>query len=195
MRTLQIARDAVPDFVSRGNIARYEHGVLIATRIGASATHAASQGTTWWHSLLTAGPVGVLLGFLLKTVWDWYTGRRQETRQFHAAALLVSDELRANVVKLEIALETKENPEPLASDAYYRHELILAMRLPPKARDMVRGAYIHARVPRAFEVRTKRGRSKGQWMGQTPVVEEALSKAKRARQLLSPHIPKGTAEI
>ena len=39
---------------------------------------------------------------------------------------------------------------------------------------MVRGAYIHARVHRAFQVRTKQG----QWMGQTPVVEEALNKAR-----------------
>jgi hypothetical protein len=56
---------------------------------------------------------------------------------------------------------------------------------------MVRGAYIHARVHRAFQVRTK----EGQWMGQTPVVEEALDKARRARELLRPHIPEGTAEI
>ena len=149
--------------------------MMVAAWIEASGTQAASQGTTWWHSLLTAGPVGVILGFLLKSVYDWYTGRRQEARQFQAAALLVSDELRANVVKLEIALETKEDPEPLASDAYYRYELILARRLPPEARDMVRGAYIHARVPRAFQVRAKRGRRRGQWKGQTHVVEEALS--------------------
>jgi hypothetical protein len=131
------------------------------------------------------------LGFLLKALADWNTGRRQEARRFQAAALLVSDELRANVVKLEIALETAQDPEPLASDAYHRYELILAQRLPPETRDMVRGAYIHARVHRAFQVRTKRG----QWTRQTPVVQEALDKAKRARELLQPHIPKGTAEI
>jgi hypothetical protein len=133
---------------------------------------------------------GVIFGFLLKALTDWNTERLREGRQFHAAALLVSDELRANVVKLEIALETEEDPEPLASDVYHRHELILARRLPPDTRDIVRGAYIHARVHRAFQVRTK-----GEWRRQTPVVEEALNKARRARELLRPHIPEGTAEI
>jgi hypothetical protein len=166
--------------------------MILAAWIGAGGARAAqaSQGTAWWIPLLT-GFGGVILGFLLKALTDWITGRRQEGRQFQAAALLVSDELQANVVKLEIALETEEDPEPLASDAYHRHELILARRLPREARDMVRGAYIHARVHRAFQVRTKQG----QWMGQTPVVEEALDKARRARELLRPHIPEGTAEI
>jgi hypothetical protein len=164
--------------------------VAVWIGVGGARTAQASQGTAWWIPLLT-GFGGVILGFLLKALTDWYAGRRQEGRQFQAAALLVSDELQANVVKLEIALETEEDPEPLASDAYHRHELILARRLPPEARDVVRGAYIHARVHRAFQVRTKQG----QWMGQTPVVEEALNKARRARELLRPHIPEGTAEI
>ena len=74
---------------------------------------------------------GVILGFFLKALADWYTERRQEDRQFHAAALLVSDELQANIVKLNIARKINECPEPLESDAYHRYELILARRLPP----------------------------------------------------------------
>jgi hypothetical protein len=162
--------------------------MIMETWIRAGGTHptAASQGTAWWIPLVT-GFGGVLLGFLLKALADWNTGRRQEARRFQATALLVSDELRANVVKLEIALETEEDPEPLASDAYHRHELILAQRLPPETRDMVRGAYIHARVHRAFQVRTKQG----QWTRQTPVVQEALDKAKRAPRTTATSYPEG----
>jgi hypothetical protein len=156
---------------------------------GGAQTASVSQSATWWIPLVT-GFGGVILGFLLKALTDWSTERRREGQQFQAAALLVSDELRANVVKLEIALETGEDPEPLASDIYHRHELILARRLPPETRDIVRGAYIHARVHRAFQVRTK-----GEWRKQTHVVKEALDKAKLARELLRPHIPEGTAEI
>lgn len=143
-----------------------------------------------WVSLVT-GFGGVILGFLLKVLADWDAGRRQEDRLFQAAALLVSDELQANVVKLEIALETEEDPEPLASDAYHRHELILARRLPSEARDMVRGAYIHARVHRAFQLRTRQG----EWAGQTQVVREALDKARQARKLLRLHAPDDIGEI
>lgn len=164
--------------------------VAVWTAAGGAQATTASQGTAWWVPLVT-GFGGVILGFVLKALADWNTGRRQEAQQFEAAALLVSDELRANVVKLEIALETEEDPESLGSDAYHRHELILARCLPPETRDMIRGAYIHARVHRAFQVRSKQG----QWMRQTPVVEEALNKARRARELLHPHIPEGTAEI
>jgi len=165
--------------------------MIVTVWIGAGEAQAApaSQSTTWWIPLVT-GFGGVILGFLLKALTDWSTERQREGRQFQAAALLVSDELRANVVKMEIALETGEDPEPLASDVYHRHELLLARRLPPETRDMVRGAYIHARVHRAFQIRTK-----GEWRQQTPVVAEALHKAKRARELLRPHIPEDTAEI
>jgi hypothetical protein len=94
-------------------------------------------------------------------------------------------------VKLEIALQASEDPEPLASQTYQSYQLILASRLSAEARDAVRGAFIHARVPRAFQVRNEQG----QWVRSTPVVQQALDKAKRARELLRPYIPDGTAEI
>jgi len=165
---------------------------MIATAwIGAGGTQAApaSQGAPWWLAVVI-GFGGVFLGYLLKVLTDWYTGRRQESRQFRAAALLVSDELQANIVKLEIALETEEDPEPLASDVYHRHELLLARRLDPETRDWVRGAYIHARVHRAFQVRHK-----GEWQGQTHVVQEALIKARKARELLRLHSQGGWRDL
>lgn len=151
---------------------------------------AATQDTPLWVPLVT-GFGGVVLGYLLNIVRDWIVQSRRERDRFQAAALLVSDELRANIVKLEIARDTGEDPEPLASQAYHAHELILARHLPPDARDAVRGAYIHAQVPRAFQVRNPAG----QRVGSTSVLEEALSKTARARELLKPHIPCGAAEI
>jgi hypothetical protein len=161
-----------------------------------AVSHAASQHPTDWFPLITA-LVGVAFGFLLKTGYDWLVERSRADKEFRAAVLLVSDELRANVVKLEIALETAEDPEPLASHAYDTYQLILARRLPPEARDAVRGVYIHARVHRAFQVISNRpsmnpGRQR---VASTPVVQEALDKARRAREMLRPYIPKGTAEI
>jgi hypothetical protein len=135
--------------------------------------------------------VGVALGFVLKVAWDWITDRRRADKEFRAAALVVSDELQANIVQLEIALQTSQDPEPLASQTYQSYQLVLAIRLSSEARDAVRGAYIHARVHRAFQVRDEQG----QWVRSTPVVQEALDKAKRARELLHPYIPAGTAEI
>ena len=158
--------------------------------VTATETAPATQGTAWWFPLVT-GFGGTIVGFLLKVVSDWGTGKRQEDQQFQVAALLVSDELRANVVKLEIALQTSEDPESLASDAYHRHELILARRLPSEARDSVRAAYIHARVHRAFQVRS----NQGEWVGQTPVVRDALDKARSAREQLRSYGPKDATEI
>jgi hypothetical protein len=117
--------------------------------------------------------------------------RRRADRDFRAAALLVSDEMRANIVKMEIAIQTAEDPEPLASGAYDTYQMILARHLPPATRDAVRGAYIHARVPRAFQVKDLSGRR----VASTKVVQEALNKSTVARGLLSPHIPPGAAEI
>ena len=99
-----------------------------------------------------------MIGFLLKVGYDSYMERLWAGQEFQAAALLVSDELQANVVTLEIAIQTAEDPELLASKAYDTYQMILARRLPPAARDAVRGAYIHARVPRAFQVRDQGGR-------------------------------------
>jgi hypothetical protein len=134
---------------------------------------------------------GAVIGFLLKTGYDWLVERRRAESEFRAAALLVSDELRAYIVKLEIALQTTEDPEPLASQAYDAYQMILARHLPPTARDAVRGSYIHARVPRAFQVRNPAGGR----VASTPVVQDALDKSKLARGLLSPYIPHGAAEI
>lgn len=154
-----------------------------------AVSHAASQHTVNWLPLLTA-LAGAVSGWLLKTGTDWITEKRRADKEFRAAALLVSDEIQANVVKLKIALDTDDDPELLTSQAYDNYQLILARRLSPEARDAVRGVYIHARVHRAFQ------EIKGnEWVGSTPVVQEALDKCRHARELLRPYIPEGTAEI
>ena len=155
-----------------------------------AASHAVSQQATNWTPLITA-LVGVAFSFLLKTCADLVTEHRRANKAFRAAALLVSDEVQANIIKLEIAIETNEDPEPLASQTYDTYQLILAPRLSAEARDAVRGVYIHARVHRAFQVKNE----EGERVGSTLVVEDALDKARRARELLRPYAPKGTAEI
>ena len=159
--------------------------------LAAGASHAASQNTVNWVPLAFSALAGAILGYLLKTCTDLIIEHRRADKEFRAAVLLVSDELQANIVKLKIALDTAEDPESLASQAYDTYQLILARRLPPEARDAVRGVYIHARVPRAFQVRSIEGKR----VGSTLVIEEAHNKSMRARELLRPYIPEGTAEI
>ena len=156
-----------------------------------AAVSAASQNTVNWVPLAFSALAGAVAGYLLKTCTDLIIEHRRADKEFRAAALLVSDELQANIVKLEIAMETDEDPEPLAIQTYHAYQLILARRLASVARDAVRGAYIHARVPRAFQVRN----NEGQRVGATPVIEDALDKSRRAREMLRPYIPEGTAEI
>jgi hypothetical protein len=140
---------------------------------------------------LATALAGVIVGILLRYVADWLTESRRVRKEFRDAALCVYDELRANVVKLEIALETAEDPELLELQTYQSHQMLLARHLPAEVRDAVRGAYVHGRVHRAFQVRNRQG----QRVGSTPVVQEALDKARRARELLRSYIPEGTAEI
>jgi hypothetical protein len=156
----------------------------------AQARQPPSPGPDWSVVAFTALG-GAVIGFLLRACYDWFIERRRADSEFRAAALLVSDELRANIVKLEIALETTEDPEPLASQAYDAYQMILARQLPPTARDAVRGSYIHARVPRAFQVRDQAGKR----VASTPVVQEALDKSRLAHGLLSQYTPDGAAEI
>jgi hypothetical protein len=163
-------------------------GTFLALLTGSSTT---SQNTVHWLPLAFSALAGAVAGYLLKTCTDLIIEHRRADREFRAAALLVSDELQANIVKLKIALETTEDPEPLAIQTYHAYQLILARRLSSEARDAVRGAYIHARVPRAFQVRS----GGGERVGSTPVVEDALDKSRRARELLRKYIPEGTAEI
>ena len=73
-----------------------------------------------------------------------------EDRRFRAAALLVYDELRANLSLIEIAVKTSAIPEQLSFQTYADYQLLLAQHLAPEDRDDVRAAYVYARVPRVF---------------------------------------------
>jgi hypothetical protein len=73
-----------------------------------------------------------------------------EERRFRSAALLVHDELRANLAILDIALKTGEVPGSLVFQTYRDHQLLLALHLTPDDRDDVRAAYVYAWVPRVF---------------------------------------------
>jgi hypothetical protein len=73
-----------------------------------------------------------------------------EDRRFRAAALLVYDELRANLSLIEIAVKTSAIPEQLSFETYADYQLLLAQHLSPDDRDDVRAAYVYARVPRVF---------------------------------------------
>jgi hypothetical protein len=132
-----------------------------------------------------------------------------EDRQFKAAALLVRDELRANEVRYEIALNlqpgqpteegrAEEVPDGLASQTYQDLQLLLAQhsRLDQQTRDAVRGAYVFARVPRSLERRSGPGdgRGDGQPGGVAPgpidsQIKAALDRTRRALQLLAQHVP------
>jgi hypothetical protein len=142
---------------------------------------------------------GGVVVFLVDRAWTAATNRREHKKRFRAAALLVSDELRANVVRLEVAYEAARAGAPeeidLASQTYQEHQLLLAQYLDPETRDAVRGAYVFARVPRALQ-RVK-------WLSETErsvqviavLADEALRRARTARERLANYIPPGSAEI
>jgi hypothetical protein len=102
-----------------------------------------------------------------------------EDRRFRSAALLVHDELRANLATLEVALKTGQVPEPLASQTYRDHQLVLALHLKPDDRDDVRAAYVYAWAPRVF-IRTGDGTAQSVRTN----VEAAKNKTERAMVVL-----------
>jgi hypothetical protein len=103
-----------------------------------------------------SGQVAAFLGggvavFLLDNAWRALSGRWQQTRDKRVAALLVADELRANIVRLQIALEgTPEEVADLQSQTYQDFQAVLARHLDRETRDAVRAAYVFARVPRVL---------------------------------------------
>lgn len=122
-----------------------------------------------------------------------------EVRQFRAAALLVRDELRANIVRYEIALNLSpgqpsqeghaaEIPDGLASQTYQDLQLRLAQhdRLDQATRDAVRSAYVFARVPRSLERRDGSGQGPAE-----PIeaqIKAALDRTREAVLLLARHV-------
>ena len=196
--------------------------MISAATLGAilAATLAPDQPkwTDVWTTRWTA--VGAIATFsavvvALCIVWidRWLGGRAEaeaEQRSFKAAALLVWDELRANIVRFEIALgparqasgssdspPPMEVPDELAGQTYQDHQLLLAQHLDRETLDAIRAAYVFVRVPRAMVTRY------GPFEAAEGPIDEplesqvrtAFERARRAYELLERYIPEGTARI
>jgi hypothetical protein len=151
-----------------------------------------SNSTDWAVVIATFLGGGIVGGIIAEAYHELkaFLQRRQERS---AAALLVRDELRANIVQLEIALQAQEDPVGLRSETYDDLQMILARRLPAQVRDAVRQAYVHARVPRSLQFRQTD--PMGTVIRPGPIATEALEKARRAHSLLAPHIPRGASDV
>jgi hypothetical protein len=108
------------------------------------------------------------------------------------AALLVRDEIYANLQTLKIIKESQEPPEPLVSGTYQDLQVDLARGLPPAVRDAVRHAYVFARAPRVLEFKQI---ATDQVLKPSLVIDDAIRACEAALELLKPHVPKGAAEI
>jgi hypothetical protein len=142
--------------------------------------------------------VGGLGGVIFTTLWTWFTGARREEQKFRAAALLVRDEIRANIVRNEIALQAEEMPDGLQSQTYQDLQVILASRMKNPDLDEVRAAYIHVRVPRALEFRVMQLGPRPEWVDVEPltdIIQVALDSCRRAYGVLGKHATKGAAEV
>jgi hypothetical protein len=90
-------------------------------------------------------------GFAATLGIRWLDDRRQERREdreFRAAAILVDDELVANLGMLRAAVNSGSTDDVpnLQSDAYRTHQLALALGLPADVRSRVATAYSWVQV-------------------------------------------------
>jgi hypothetical protein len=108
------------------------------------------------------------------------------------AALLVRDEIYANLQTLRIIKDSQEPPGPLVSGTYQDLQVDLARGLPPAARDAVRHAYVFARASRVLEFKHI---ATDQVLKPSPFIDEAIKACEAALELLKPNVPEGAAEI
>jgi hypothetical protein len=150
---------------------------------------------------LTGGDIatflgGGIVGVVASEVWRSFTRGWEVRKQRDAAALLVRDELQANIVRLRIARDGPEVPENLESATYRDLQMVLAQNLDRKALDAVRQAYIHARVPRAFQSLSPGPGGRPTLVAPiVPIIIAALEKAEKAHELLGKYVPKDAAAI
>lgn len=138
-------------------------------------------------SVALGGLGGAFLAFLANFCWSLY----RERAESRLARLLVRDEIRANIVALEIAAETGELPD-LESRTYQDLQLIAARHLPSDPLHDMRAAYIHVRVPRSLE----RHDSFGGVHRQKELLAAALAKARTAEAALdNRHVPKRSVRV
>jgi hypothetical protein len=155
---------------------------------GSHTTAGLADGVDW-ASFLGGGIVGALAVEVYHEVRAFVRRRRE----LSLASLLVRDELRANIVQLEIALQGQEDPVGLRSETYDAYQMILATGLPGPTRDAVRQAYVHARVPRSLQYRISEAGSTV--TRPSMIARDALEKAKAAHLLLASHIPQGASDV
>jgi len=144
---------------------------------------------SWGATVVASFLSGSVITFVLGKLWEIGAARRKRSSDLRTAALLVSDELRANIVRLEVALEgAPEATDDLQSQTYQEFQAILARYLDRESRDLVRGAYVFARVPRVLH--RLEGVTASHQLSVKPIrshIEEALRRAHEARSALAKH--------
>ncbi len=119
--------------------------------------------------------------------------RKAELRErSRLAALLVRDEIYANLQTLKIIRDSQEPPGPLVSGTYQDLQVDLARGLPAAARDSVRHAYVYARAPRVIAFKHF---ATDQIVKPSKVIDDAIAASEAALEALKPHVPAGAAEI
>jgi hypothetical protein len=142
---------------------------------------------------------GGLIALVATTVYQEFVFRRENGRRkaelaerSGLAALLVRDEIYANLQSLRIIRDSNEPPGSLVSGTYQDLQVDLARGLPANVRDAVRHAYVFARAPRVLEFKQI---ATDQVLKPSQVINDAISACEAALALLKPHLPKGAAEI
>ncbi|HKV32667.1 MAG TPA: hypothetical protein VJT14_16805 [Candidatus Dormibacteraeota bacterium] len=117
----------------------------------------------FWDGVIGA-VIGAFVGGLLTVVGGYFATRRIRSldnqaaerragEEFWAAALVVIDEMNANIATLEVTLQHDQNSIPELHDSVYREQqLVLALRLPVDVRSALAEAYIYAQTPRVLRL-------------------------------------------
>ncbi len=108
-----------------------------------TAASKAPHSEAFWSAVIGA-LVGGFLSILGGAVLVWVQRLHDDWRaneEFETAALMVSDELRANIVRLEIAQLANEVPDDLRNVIYLKQQMVIVPRIDRETCDAVRGYY------------------------------------------------------